>query len=90
MTALPVLRDEYETGRVEVRQSTLNSKIAGEGLFALRDFKLDDIVAFYNGVKGMCSLTDTSPRAFGFSLLDQKELEGEFFCMLSLIQINPA
>ena len=53
MTAQPMLRDEYERPRVEVRQSTLNSQIAGEGLFALRDFKTEDIMAFYNGVKGM-------------------------------------
>ena len=53
MTAQPMLRDEYERGRVEVRQSTLTSPIAGEGLFSLRDFKTGDIVAFYNGVKGM-------------------------------------
>ena len=79
MTALPVLRDEYETGRVEVRQSTLNSKIAGEGLFALRDFKLDDIVAFYNGVKGMCSLSDTSRRAFlGFLYWTKRNWKGNF------------
>ena len=52
MTALPMLRDEYERGRVEVRQSTLTSPIAGEGVFSLRDFKTGDIVAFYNGVKG--------------------------------------
>lgn len=52
MTAQPMLRDEYERPRVEVRQSTLSSPIAGEGLFTQRDFKTGDIVAFYNGVKG--------------------------------------
>ena len=53
MTAQPMLRDEYERPRVEVRQSTLSSQIAGEGLFTIRDFKTEDIMAFYNGVKGM-------------------------------------
>ena len=53
MTAQPLLRDEYERPRVEVKQSTLNSQIAGEGLFTLRDFKKEDIMAFYNGIKGM-------------------------------------
>ena len=58
MTAQPMLRDEYERPRVEVRQSTLSSPIAGEGLFTQRDFKTGDIVAFYNGVKGAHDYVD--------------------------------
>ena len=58
MTAQPMLRDEYERPRVEVRQSTLSSPIAGEGLFTQRDFKTGDIVAFYNGVKGAYDYVD--------------------------------
>ena len=47
ISSQPLLRDPYESKRVEIRSSGIDSD--GEGVFALRDFEEDEDVAFYQG-----------------------------------------
>jgi len=45
----PLVRDPYEASTVQVRSSQVDG--GGEGLYANRDIKKGDIVAFYNGIR---------------------------------------
>ena len=47
----PLVSDPYETKHVSCTRSSLNTEVAGEGLFARKDMPAGTIAAFYNGVR---------------------------------------